>query len=442
MQYTIYKTVKGTDQPFQKSAEGCFVKDLETENNIVNIVPDAEYQTVEGFGGAFTEAGSTTLDRLSHENREKVLRAYFDPETGNGYSFCRTHISSCDFSLGNYSYIEDGDTELKTFSIERDKKSLIPMILDAKKYGSFRLMASPWSPPAFMKTNNDMNHGGKLKPEYYEAWSNYYLKYLEACRKEGIEIDALSVQNEAKAVQTWDSCIYTAEEEKNFVRDYLGEKLKKEGKALYFWDHNRERVCDRAKVMFGDPKARELADGIAVHWYSGDHFDAMRIFHDLYPDKKIIMSECCREYSRGEMDAWEIGESYAHEIFGCFRNYCNAFCDWNMLLNIQGGPNHVGNFCDAPIMADTDHDCVEFHSSYYYIGHFSRFVRPGAVRLGTTQWTDRVETVAFRNPDGTIVMVLMNKGDENVTCHLRIYDDIVSDVCAEAHSIMTVLIRE
>lgn len=439
MKYKIYETAKGSNEFIKECAGGDFVNDNNTEWNVVNIVPEVEYQRIDGMGGAFTEAAAVTLHKLSPENQKKVLKTYFDPKEGIGYNYCRTHIHSCDFALGNYTYIEEGDKELKTFDISRDKKHLIPMIKEAKKYNDFKLFASPWSPPAFMKTNNEMNHGGKLMPEFFEAWSEYYIKYLKAYEDEGIDIFALTVQNEPKATQTWDSCVYTAEEERDFVKNYLGKKIKKAGKELYFWDHNRERIYDRAKVMLGDETAKNLVDGIAMHWYSGDHFDMLRIFHELYPDKKIIMSECCQEYSLGKIDTWYLGEKYAHDIIGCFNNYCNAYCDWNMLLNEVGGPNHVKNYCDAPIMADTQKDEIFFHSSYYYIGHFSKFIKAGAVRIATSKWRADIEVCAFKNADGNIVCVVMNTGDNQWEYNLRAGDCTAQRIKIRPHSIQTVI---
>lgn len=439
MKYKIYETKKDDNVFLKECKKGEFVPDADTEMNVVNLIPEVEYQKIDGMGGAFTEAAAVTFYKLSKKKREKVIKAYFDSKEGIGYNFCRTHINSCDFALGNYTYISEGDKGLKTFDISRDKQYLIPMIKEAKKYSDFKLLASPWSPPAFMKTNNEMNRGGKLKSEYFDAWSEYYIKYIEEYKKEGIDIFAITVQNEPKAIQTWDSCVYTAREERDFVKNYLGEKIKKAGKQLYFWDHNRERIYDRAKVMLEDKTAMDLVDGIAMHWYSGDHFDMLRIFHELYPEKKIIMSECCQEYSLGKIDTWFLGEKYAHDIMGCFNNYCNAYCDWNMLLNEMGGPNHVSNYCDAPIMADTENDEVFFHSSYYYIAHFSKFIQANAVRIGTSKWHDDIETCAFKNPDEKIVCVVMNTSDNKQKYNIRVGDCTAQQIEIYPHSIQTVI---
>lgn len=411
MKVRAIKTIKGK-APMQEYQNYTVLDDDGRENLLVCLFPEIEYQEIKGFGGAFTEAASTTLDKLSPKNREKIMKLYFDNEEGIGYNMGRVHINSCDFSLGNYALVEENDETLETFNIERDKSSVIPMIKDAMKYGKIPVFASPWSPPAYMKTNGEMNHGGKLKAEYRELWSEFYVKFIEAYRNEGIDVFGITVQNEPNATQRWDSCIYTAEEERDFVKNYLGEKMKKIGAKIMFWDHNKERVISRAKVMMDDPESAKYIDGIGVHWYTGDHFEQLEMFHKLYPDTDIIFSEGCYEYCKGSADTVKIGEKYAHDMIGNFNNYCNTFCDWNLILNAEGGPNHVGNFCDAPIMADTETDTVYIHDSYYYIGHFSKYVKVGAKRIGSSKCTDAIELVSFKNPDGSIVSVVLNRGEE------------------------------
>lgn len=435
MNVKLIKTVKNKT-PMENSSDFELSDQYYREGLLIRVFPEIEYQEVKGFGGAFTEAASTTLDKLSPENREKILKMYFDPEEGIGYNFGRVHINSCDFSLGNYSCVEENDETLETFNIERDKGSLIPMIKDAMKYGNIRIFASPWSPPAYMKTNGEMNHGGKLKEEYFELWSEFYVKFIEAYKKEGINIWGITVQNEPKAVQTWDSCVYTAEEERDFVKNYLGEKMKKIGVKVMFWDHNKERVVERAQVMLEDEKAADYIHGITFHWYSGDHFEQLEMFHKLYPNKDLIFSEGCYEYSLGAQDTVKIGEKYAHDIIGNFNNYCNSFCDWNLLLNQEGGPNHVGNLCDAPIMADTETDTIHIHDSYYYIGHFSKYIKKGAKRIGSSKWTADIDTVSFKNPDGSVVTVILNRTDDEKEAFLSIKGKLVK-TRLEPHSIMT-----
>ncbi len=433
MNITVFKTVKG-ELPMKRTDDVCCGDDLDVEANVINIIPEVKYQKIEGFGGAFTEAAAVTWNKLGDENKQKVLELYFDTENGAAYNLGRVHMNSCDFSLGNYSCVREGDETLDTFNIDRDKQAVVPMIKAAIKYNDIDIMVSPWSPPPYMKTNGQMNEGGKLKKEYYELWSHFYVKFIEKYRAEGISVNRITVQNEPKAVQTWDSCVYTADEEAELVKNYLGEKMKNIGVGILFWDHNKERIYDRSKPMMDI--AADLTEGAAFHWYSGDHFEQLEIFHKLYPEKKLFFSEGCYEYSLGKSDTTAIGEKYAHDMIGNFNNYCNGFYDWNLLLNKDGGPNHVGNFCDAPIMADTINDKLIIHDSYYYIKHFSKFVKRGAARIASSKFTDKLDTVSFENPDGSIVTVVLNSSDECFNIFFRINGEVVS-ANVEPHSIAT-----
>lgn len=435
MNVRVIKTVKD-HLPMQEAVLVSFPDVRGKESKLISLIPEVEYQEIEGFGGAFTEAAAVTLKKLSHKNQERILRLYFSDRDGIGYNAGRVHMNSCDFSVGNYACVEDHDETLDSFNIDRDRQAVIPMIKGAMEYGDLQLIMSPWSPPAYMKTNGEMNHGGKLKPEYRELWAMCYVKFIEAYREEGINLWGVSVQNEPKATQTWDSCIYTAEEERDFVKNHLGKKMEDLGVKLLFWDHNKERIMERSMVMLSDEDAAKYIYGLAFHWYSGDHFEQLDMFNRKYPDKRLVFTEGCYEYSIGQMDTYKIGEKYAHDMIGNFNNSCNMFCDWNLLLNEQGGPNHVGNFCDAPIMADTEKDEIYIHESYYYIGHFSKFVQKGAKRIGSSKWTKDLETVAFRNPDGSIVSIVLNQSDTDIPFHFRLNGELVESM-AEAHSIAT-----
>ena len=393
---------------------------------LICVFPEDAHQRVEGFGGAFTEAAASIYMSLSEEKRAELLEAYFDKEKGSGYSFCRTHIASCDFTPSEYTHIAEGDGKLETFSIERDTAAVIPMIKAAQKYGRLKLFASPWSPPAFMKDNASRLSGGRLKREYYSVWTEYVAKFIEAYRGEGIEIDAVTVQNEAEAAMTWESCLYTPQEECALIKSGFGERMRKLGVKIYVWDHNKERAFDRARTVFEDSEASQYVAGVACHWYTGDHFEQLEMIKRKYPDKEIIFSEgCCAAKHEGLMteEGLSFAERYAHEIIGDFKSGCSAFCDWNLVLDMKNGPfNHRYSDlkCDAPIMADIENDKLYREASYYYIGHFSRFVKQGAVRISASSYTDSVEAIAFLNPDGEIALILLNRTDAeqraNVLC--------------------------
>ena len=229
------------------------------------------FQTIEGFGGALTDASAETFYKLPEDKQEEFLNAYFDRDKGIGYTMGRTHIHSCDFSSESYAYSEvKGDTELSHFSIAHDEKYKIPFIKKAIKLAGddFKMFASPWSPPAWMKTNNNMLQGGKLKPEYYQTWADYFVKFFKAYEEHDIPFWGLTVQNEPMAVQRWESCIFTAEEERDFVRDYLGPTLEENqmgDKKIIIWDHNRGIMYQRAKIAFDDPEASKYIWGTGFH---------------------------------------------------------------------------------------------------------------------------------------------------------------------------------
>lgn len=446
----VFVTARETGERISNKTNIAFINkidensgEFEQENSLINIYEDVHYQRIEGFGGAITEAAAVTYNKLSEENKKEILKAYFDSSTGNGYTFCRTHINSCDFSLGNYHYLgKEYDISLGSFNIDHDRKMIIPLIKDAinSSNSEFKLLASPWSPPPIMKSNNQMNKGGKLKKEYYDVWARYLCKYIKELKNEGIDIWAMSIQNEAKAVQPWDSCVYSAQEELDFVKHHLGPLLEHKGLSdvkLVMWDHNKERVFDRAKVYYADSEGAKYIWGIGFHWYSGDHFENLDITNKIFPDKKLLFTEGCQE-GGVKLGSWDTGERYAHDIIGNLNNWAVGFIDWNILLDEMGGPNHVGNYCDAPIIADTKNNKIIYESSYYYIGHFSRFIRPGAVRIGYSKFTDKLEVTAFKNPDNKIVVVVLNRTEEIIQFSLRTMHGI-ADYSSLPHSIATLV---
>jgi len=437
-QATTDRLSEKTSVPFKDDPQG-------VEHHVINIFPSVVYQRIEGFGGALTESAAVTLEKAGQGIRGKVLKAYFDTEKGLNYRLCRTHINSCDFSLGNYHYTAKNDRRLKTFCIARDRRLIIPMIKDAQKIRGSRLkiLASPWSPPDWMKTTGKMDRGGQLKPGCRKIWAEYYSKYLDAYAREGIKISYLTVQNEPKATQTWESCVYTAEEERDFVKNYLGPALRKNGHGdvrLLVWDHNKERVFDRARTILSDRRAAKYIWGTGFHWYSGDHFEALAMLHDLFPDKGLIFTEGCLT---GPGDCgWRHGERYAHDIIGDLNNWVQGWIDWNIALDERGGPNHSRNDvgCDAPIIVDTKKKKIIFKSSYYYIGHISKYIRPGMRRIGFSKYTQDLEVTVAKNNAGEIVTVVMNSTDAKRDFVLRCGQKIAEFTIAP-HSIMTLIFK-
>lgn len=407
----------------------------------VFIDTDTRFQELIGFGGAFTEAAAITLEKIPTALRDEILEAYFSPEKGHGYTLCRTHINSCDFCTGNYAYTEtDGDIELEHFSIERDRQSLIPMIRDAMRIsgGKLRVFASPWSPPAWMKTNGAMNQGGKLRPEFRDAWARYYVRYIREYATEGIPIWGLTVQNEPEATQRWESCLYTAEEERDFVKHFLGPALGKSGLddlKLMIWDHNRDGMYERAKAIFGDKEAAQYVWGVGFHWYEKNAFENVRLVHDAFPDKHLVFTEGCQE-DGPHIGSWALGERYARSIIQDLNHWTEGWVDWNLVLDHNGGPNHVGNLCSAPVIVDTNSHEVLYQSSYYYLGHFSRFISPGAKRVACGSSQEALESTAFLNPDGTVAAVVLNRTNQAIEFALRI-NGLQAETTIPAHAIKT-----
>ena len=417
-------------------------KDTANIKSKITIEPKNQRQEILGFGGSFTEASSSIYKELDEEKKEEIIESYFG-ENGNKYSMARTHINSCDFSLGNYAHVEDeNDLELKTFSLERNKISLIPMINDAlkKRNDKIRIMASPWSPPAWMKTTGEMNFGGKLKSEYRDTWADYYCKFIENCEKENVPIWGLSIQNEPEAKQTWDSCLYTAEEERDFIKNHLGPSLEKHNlldRKVIIWDHNRDVMVERARTVLSDPDAAKYVWGTGFHWYCGDHFDNVQKVHDEFPDKQLIFTEGCQE-GGPHIGSWDLGERYATSIINDLNRWTVAWIDWNLILNEQGGPNHVGNYCSAPIIVDTRSQDLLYQSSYYYIGHFSRFILPGDKIINSKNTNDIVDVLSSINDQNIVNTVIQNKNESRV--EINYYRGNVNSVFSiPGRSIVTVV---
>ena len=418
----IIKTIqtRKTNKVFHQEIENLeFNKDKDLLDNIVRVDTSKKFQTIQGFGGAFTEASAIALNYLDKDMQEKIIDAYFGKD-GLNYNLGRVHINSCDFAKGNYTYIKDGDDKLTTFDLSHDKKEIFPFVIKAstKAQDKLLLLASPWSPPAFMKTNKNMNYGGKLLKEYYKTWADYFVKYIKEAKKLGIDISMVTVQNEPQATQTWDSCIYEPEDEKEFVKNYLGPAFIKNNLPvdIYIWDHNRGDVLvDRAIRILDDKKASKYIKGLAFHWYCSEDFESLSKFHNMYPNKSLLFTEGCVEYGvYGDESKYrfENGEKYAHHMINDFNNYSEGFIDWNLLLDEQGGVNHVGNYCEAPIMINRKTKEVIYNSSYYYIGHFSKYVKRGARRVLTTTLSKSktIEAVSFINPNGETIIIILNTG--------------------------------
>jgi glucosylceramidase len=450
---TVYTTADSTDYRLSETGTTQFkVLDRTRETEVyVFVNPDKTFQTLLGIGGALTDAAAETFAKLPDTKQEELLQAYYTTQKGIGYTLGRTNINSCDFSSSSYTYVNEGDKALETFNIDHDRQFKIPLIKQAIETagGKLTLFASPWSPPAFMKDNNDMLHGGKLKPEFYQSWATYYAKFIKSFEKEGIPVWGISVQNEPMATQTWESCIYYAEDERDFLKNFLGPTMEKEGlseKKIIVWDHNRDLILQRAQAIFDDPEASKYAWGMGFHWYedwSGGHqmYNNVGLVYNAYPDKKLLFTEgCLGPFDPGRYYAWDLGESYGRSMINDFNNGTVGWTDWNILLNEKGGPNHVGNFCFAPVHADTRTGELIYTSSYYYIGHFSKFIRPGAKRILCAPSRSQLLATGFINEDNKVAVVVMNQSDKKIVYNLCIGKN-AAEINSLPHSIQTLIIE-
>ncbi len=450
----VYTTASDTELRLAETGRVNFQKAGQPVESEVSVFvnPNKSFQSFLGIGGAITDASAEVFAQLSPQNQQEFLTAYYDKDRGIGYSLCRTPIHSSDFSSGSFTYIEEGDKALQTFSIEHDKTYKIPLIKKAIETagGSLLLYASPWSPPAFMKDNNNMLHGGKLLPEYADAWALYYAKFIKAYEAEGMPIWGITVQNEPMAVQRWESCIYTAEEERDFLKNHLGPTLEREGlgsKKIVVWDHNRDLINHRANTIFEDPEAAKYAWGIGFHWYEtwagGEPmFSNLGGVNESFPTKNLLFTEGCQEGFRADRyHYWPHAERYGRSMINDFNNGTVGWTDWNILLDQNGGPNHVGNFCFAPIHGDTEAGALIYTPTYYYIGHFSKFIRPGAKRIGTVSSRSHLLSTSFLNEDNSLVTVVMNQSDQAIDYTLYVGNAEAISVSMPAHAIQTILTR-
>jgi glucosylceramidase len=448
----VFVTAKDTTLRLTKTADVSFEdfgQPVETQV-CVFVDPSKTFQSMEGIGGALTDASAEVFAKLPEAKQKELLKAYYDPKEGIGYTFGRTNIASCDFSSDTYNYITENDSLLKSFSVAHDEKFRIPFIKQviAAAGGKLTMFVTPWSPPAWMKDNNNVLKGGKLLPKYRQAWANYYIKFINTYESMGIPIWGLSVQNEPMATQKWESCVFTGEDERDFIKTFLGPTLHKSGfadKKLIAWDHNRDLLYQRASTVLNDPEAAKYVWGIGFHWYetwtgSAMQFENLKRVKEAFPDKNLIFTEgCVEKFSFDRVNDWALGERYGFSMVNDFNCGTSAWIDWNVLLDENGGPNHVGNFCFSPVHANLKTGELIYTNSFYYLGHFSKFVHPGAKRIISSSNRDKLLTTAFVNPDGKIAVVVLNLSADKISYKLWI-EGKAATVESLPHSIATLVL--
>jgi glucosylceramidase len=429
----VHTTAQGVEPRLAPTQTVAFASGGAAPDADVAIVvhPGQRFQTLLGIGGAITDASAEVFARLPAAEQDRLLRAYYDPEAGIGYTLLRTTIHSSDFSSASYTYVADGDATLASFDIAPDRRHRIPMIRAATQAagGTLTTYASPWSAPGWMKDSGRMVQGGSLRPEFAATWARYIAKFVHAYEREGIPIWGLTVQNEPLATQTWESMIFSAEQERDFVRDHLGPTLARAGLAdrkLIVWDHNRDLIKHRADVILDDPGAAQYVWGVGFHWY--ETWDGSPPMHASvaatqqgWPGINVLLTEATVEgFDPARLQSWPNAERYGRQIIGDFNAGAVGWTDWNILLDERGGPNHVGNFCFAPVHADTATGTLTFTPTFAYLGHFSKFIRPGARRISAVSSRSFLHTTAFVNPDGRLAIVVLNDGDRPLRYTVRI----------------------
>lgn len=406
------------------------------ENKVINIYPEIEYQQFIGFGGAITQAAGIVYQQLSKEKQEEFLNEYFKTCK---YNLCRVPIGSCDFSPEMYSYSYKKD--LSDFSIEKDHKYIMPLLKDALRINpELKLLASPWSPPAFMKNNKMLTLGGRLNEKYYELYALYLAKYIKEYEKEGINIQYTTIQNEPNATQIWESCLFNKEEEMRFLNAFLKPVFENENikTKILVYDHNKEKLFSRAEYMLNNSNI----DGIAYHWYTGDHFESVKLCSELYPNKLLIHTEGCVGFSNfNKEDEIKNAEIYAHDIIGDLSSGCNGYIDWNILLDSRGGPNHKKNYCNSPVMVTKEENDYYKNLSYYYIAQFAKVILPNSRKIAVSKYIDKIELVAFKNENEDIGIVLLNRNDTNYEYNLCL-DDIMIHDNLDKHAMVSYLIQK
>ena len=449
----IYTTAKGTDLRLTKGEPHALVpaqQPPETEIAIF-VNPNNRDQTVLGFGGAITDASAEVYARLDKATQREFMQAYFDQENGAGYSLLRTTIHSSDFGSRSHTYIKEGDKELSTFDIASDKKHRIPMIKEAiaTAGGQLTTYASPWSAPAFMKDSNNMLQGGKLLPEFRNTWATYFTKFIHAYEAEGIPIWGITVQNEPMATQRWESMLYTAEEERDFLKNHLGPIMQKENlgdKKIVVWDHNRDLVTHRANTILGDPEAAKYVWGVGFHWYETwtggkPMFGNLAEIHRAFPDVNLLGTEFTVEgFDATRYQHWPNAERYGNSIVNDLNAGAVGWTDWNILLDDTGGPNHVGNFCFAPIHAVRETGKLIYTPTYYYLSHFAKFIRPDAQRVSAVSSRSVLQTTSFVNTDNKLATVVLNLSDDAVDYRLFI-GELETPVTIPARAIQTIVFK-
>lgn len=414
-----YRVTKGDRSLlFATQAAIPFAATIPSGMPLIRIEPDSVFQIIDGFGFTLTGGSAGHLLRMTPAARRALLHELFDT-TANaiGISYLRLSIGASDLNATVFSYNDlpagGTDPDMKQFDLGPDRQDILPVLREIKAINPhIKLMGSPWSPPAWMKTNND-TRGGSLKPEWYDAYARYLVRYVQEMAKEGFVIDAITVQNEPLHPGNNPSLLMPAAEQAKFIRQSLGPRFRAAGLStkIIIYDHNADRP-DYPISVLNDPDARQYVDGSAFHLYAGP-VSALSEVHAAHPDKHLYFTEQWTGAPGNFADdlKWHVGTL----VIGATRNWARCVLEWNLTSNPQLTPYTDRGGCSQCLGALTlDGDQVVRNSGYYVVAHGARYVRPGSVRLGSSTPASLPNAV-FRSPGGKQVMVVLNSNNEAQT---------------------------
>ncbi len=400
----------------------------EKNHNTITINPSKVITKYLGMGGAITESVAYNYHLLSKFNQDKFINDCFSD--GLNYQWGRICIGSSDFSLKAYSYAKKKD--LRDFNISYDKNYIIPLIKDILNKKKIELIASPWSPPRMYKNIKLLRFGMKLAKRHYDNYANYLIKYLDSYKKEHININYITMQNEPLARQKWESCKFSFDEQKTFIYQYLLPKLNQTKLLLY--DHNKDNLYNKFKYLYQENKK---IGGLAFHNYTGRYFDELQKIREEYPNLMLINTEGCCGYAKYDEINWiSDAEYYLNDIIGDFNHGVNAYLDWNILLNEDGGPCHVKNPVKSALIIKNDNYIKT--PIYYYLYHVSHFIK-SKMDIIECNSNFKILSVAFKS-NKQIVIVLMNNQKNEYKYSLLVNNKVINDNI-KSHSIITYVIN-
>jgi glucosylceramidase len=417
---SIWVTTADQSKLLHQEADLKWVKDNKPNDSTIIIDGQKVYQQMDGFGAAMTDSSAWLIaNKLNPEQRNDLMNKLFNHKQGIGISYLRLPMGATDFSLKSYTYddVPEGQTdpELRNFSIDYDKAYIIPTLRRAKELNpDLKIMGSPWSAPAWMKTSGSLIKGS-LNPDFYQSYADYFMKFVQAYAAEGLPIDAVTPQNEPHfEPDGYPGMRMEPAEQANFIKSHLGPTFEKAklGTKIVIWDHNWDEPYYPIQILT-EPEAKKYIAGSAFHGYAGEVSSQQKV-HDLFPDKDIYFTESsggewAPEFAGGLK--WDM----QNLIIGSTRYWAKTVLKWNLALDEAYGPKNGGcPDCRGFVKIDQKTGAVSFNSEYYAFGHASKFVRTGAYRIDSNTFgSGHIEDVAFRNPDGSEVLIAFNSAAES-----------------------------